>query len=144
MLWSLLNISRKIRELAAVVLQIWDGYFNECMKFSRLYSVSYCSWSHSSPRFSSTDFIDAFPEEVEVSAFSVLPSFTKEKKVPVNIQNHVFKNPTNSSSLIILLGKYLFLLLFRELSIHQSNLSICVIKFCISKQSFSLNWLYFW
>ena len=87
MLWSLLNISRKICELAAVVLQTCDGYFNECIKFSRLYSVSYCSWSHSSPRFSSTDFIDAFPEEVEVSAFSVLPSFKKEKN-SVNTQNN--------------------------------------------------------
>lgn len=107
MLWSLLNISRKICELAAVLLQICDSYFNECIKFSRLYSVSYCSWSHSSPRFSSTDFIDAFPEEVEVSAFSVFPSFAKEKKIPVNIQNNVFRNLTKSSSLIIFLGKSL-------------------------------------
>lgn len=37
-------------------------YFREWMKVSRLYSVSYCCWSHSSPRPSRTDFMEALPE----------------------------------------------------------------------------------
>lgn len=42
--------------------EVLQCYFREPMKLSRLYSVSYCCWSHSSPRPSSTDFMEAFPE----------------------------------------------------------------------------------
>lgn len=46
-------------------------YCRECMKLSRLYSVSYCCWSHNSPRPSSTDFMEAFPEvDGDCSPFS--------------------------------------------------------------------------
>lgn len=38
------------------------SYLREWMKLSRLYSVSYCCWSHSSPRPSRTDFMEDFPE----------------------------------------------------------------------------------
>ena len=75
-LWNLLNISRNVTELAAIALTMFDSYLRECMKFSRLYSDSYCSWSQRSLRFSRIDFILAFPE-VEVSAFSAFPSLRK-------------------------------------------------------------------
>lgn len=73
---NLLNISRNVTELAAIAFTIFDSYLRECIKFSRLYSESYCSWSQRSLRFSRIDFILAFPE-VEVSAFSALPSLRK-------------------------------------------------------------------
>lgn len=45
-------------------------YCRECMKLSRLYSESYCCWSHSSPKLSSTDFMEVFPEVDDCSPFS--------------------------------------------------------------------------
>lgn len=49
-------------------------YCRECMKLSRLYSESYCCWSHSSPKLSSTDFMEVFPKVDDCSPFSPLSS----------------------------------------------------------------------
>ena len=91
-LWNLLNISRNVTELAAIAFKIFDSYLRECIKFSRLYSESYCSWSQRSLRFSRIDLILVFPE-VEVSAFSALPSFNWKKDKMENFKNFFFKIP---------------------------------------------------
>lgn len=81
-----LGVGQTVVAIGVGLHGLWSGparlhglvrcYCRECMKLSRLYSVSYCCWSHNSPRPSSTDLMDDFPElDADCSPFSPWNTF---------------------------------------------------------------------
>ena len=69
-------------------------HFSEPMKLSKLYSVSYCSSSHSSPKFSIIVLSEVFPVAFDCCAlgFSLFFSWSTEKRsrsCPVSMVNRL-------------------------------------------------------
>lgn len=88
--WSILLHPRCGHHRLTVAMSIdWANYLSDSMKLSKLYSVSYCSSSHSSPRFSIMVLNEAWPVSfcfaLDFSFFFSFSTVNKSRSCPVSM-----------------------------------------------------------